>query len=409
MLVEQIIKQTVDLQGFRVHTVTKDADGLIAEIRPDSRHRVRCGSCGHPAVYRDRREVRFFRHVPLWNIPVWFKYEPRRVSCSRCGGVRTERLPWVTGKQRFTLAYSCYLAKWAEMLPWYSVAKLFSCAWGTVATAVKSVVNYGMEHRDLSGITHIGIDEISRKKGQVYLTNVYDLRSKTLIWSGVERTKDALRSFFKYFGPERTSKLQGICCDMWKPYVEVIRECAPQATLVFDKFHIVRHLMEAVDQVRRDEIREKGKEHKDLMKDSRYIWLKNPWNLTSKQRTKLSSLERMNLKINRAYLLKERFRDLWSYKTKPWARKHLKQWFWWATHSRLEPLREFAWMVRRHEENILTWFHMPINNGVVEGLNNKAKVVSHKAYGFRTAGHFICNLYHCMANLPAIPLMHRFV
>lgn len=181
-----------------------------------------------------------------WNTPVWFKYEPRRVYCSRCEWVRTEKLPWVTGKQRFTLAYSCYLAKWAEMLPWYSVAKLFSCAWGTVATAVKSVVNYGMEHRDLSGITHIYIDEISRKKSHVYLTNVYDLRSKTLIWSGVERTKDTLRSFFNYLGPERTNKLQGICCDMWKPYVEVIKECAPQATLVFDKFHIVRHLMEAV-------------------------------------------------------------------------------------------------------------------------------------------------------------------
>ena len=145
------------------------------------------------------------------------------------------------------------------------------------------------------------------------------------------------------------------------------------------------------------------------MKDSRYIWLKNPWNLTPKQRFRLNSLERMNLKINRAYLLKERFRDLWSYKTKPWARKHLKQWFWWATHSRLKPLREFAWMVRRHEENILTWFHMPISNGAVEGLNNKAKIVSHKAYGFRTADTFICNLYHCMGNLPAIPLMHRFV
>ena len=286
---------------------------------------------------------------------------------------------------------------------------MFGCAWGTIAAAVKSVVKYGMEHRDLNGITHIGIDEISRKKGQVYLTNVYDLRSKTLIWSGVERTKDALRSFFNSLGPERTSKLQGICCDMWKPYIEVIKECAPQATLVFDTFHIVRHLMEAVDQVRRDEIREKGKDHKDLMKGSRYIWLKNPWNLTPKQRARLSSLEHMNLKITRAYLLKERFRDLWSYKTKSWAKKHLKQWFWWATHSRLESIREFAWMIRRHEENILTWFQMPINNGSVEGLNNKAKVVSHKAYGFRTADHFICNLCHCMGNLPAPPLMHRFV
>ena len=91
------------------------------------------------------------------------------------------------------------------------------------------------------------------------------------------------------------------------------------------------------------------------------------------------------------------------------AKKHLKQWFWWATHSRLKPMRDFAWMVRRHEENILTWFHMPIHNGTVEGLNNKAKVVSHKAYGFRTAGNYIRNLYHCMSDLPEPPLMHRFV
>ena len=196
---------------------------------------------------------------------------------------------------------------------------------------------------------------------------------------------------------------------MWQSYIDVVKECAPQATLVFDKFHIVRHLMEAVDQVRRNEIHEKGREHKELMKNSRYIWLKNPWNLTPKQEARLSSLEKMNLKINRAYLLKERFRYFWSYKTKTWAKKHLKQWFWWATHSRLKPMRDFAWMVRRHEENILTWFQMPIHNGTVEGLNNKAKVVSHKAYEFRTASKYIRNLYHCMSDLPEPPLMHRFV
>jgi transposase len=145
------------------------------------------------------------------------------------------------------------------------------------------------------------------------------------------------------------------------------------------------------------------------MKNSRYIWLKNPWNLTPKQQARLSVLEKMNLKINRAYLLKERFRDFWSYKTKTWAQKHLNQWFWWATHSRLQPMRDFAWMVRRHEENILTWFQMPIHNGTVEGLNNKAKVVSHKAYGFRTASNYIRNLYHCMSDLPEPPLVHRFV
>ena len=165
MLVEQIIKQTVDLQGFRVDTVIKDPGGLIATIRPDTRHRIRCGTCGSPAVYRDMREVRFFRHVPLWNIPVWLCCQPRRVRCSKCNGIRTEKLPRVIGKQRLTRAYSCFLAKWAGMLPWQMVAKLFSCVWATVATAVKSVVRHGMEHRDLiSGITHIGIDEISQKR-----------------------------------------------------------------------------------------------------------------------------------------------------------------------------------------------------------------------------------------------------
>lgn len=243
----------------------------------------------------------------------------------------------------------------------------------------------------------------------MYLTNVYDLHSKTLIWSGEGRTKETLRSFYQYFGSERTANLQGICCDMWQSYIDVVKECAPQATLVFDKFHIVRHLMEAVDQVRRKEIHEKGKKHKDLMKSSRYIWLKNPWNLTPKQQARLSSLEKMNLKINRAYLLKEQLRNFWSYKTKTWAQKYLKQWFWRATHSRLKPMRDFAWMVRRHEENILTWFQMPIHNGTVEGLDNKAKVVSHKAYGFRTAGNYIRNLYHCMSDLPESPLLHRFV
>ena len=117
MLVEQIIKQTVDLQGFRVHTVTKDQGGLIAEIRPDTRYRICCGTCGHPAAYRDLRVARLFRHVPLWNIPVWFHYQPRRVRCSKCNGIRTEKLPWVIGKHRLTRAYSCFLAKWAELLP----------------------------------------------------------------------------------------------------------------------------------------------------------------------------------------------------------------------------------------------------------------------------------------------------
>ncbi len=145
------------------------------------------------------------------------------------------------------------------------------------------------------------------------------------------------------------------------------------------------------------------------MKGSRFIWLKNPWNLTYNQQGRLADLEGLNLKINRAYLLKEAFRRFWSYKKRGWAAKYLKKWFWWATHSRLEPMRDFAWMVRRHEEDILNYFKVPIHNGTVEGLNNKAKVISHRAYGFRSAENYRLNLLHCMGDLPMPECKHAFM
>ena len=409
MPIKSLIKETLSLQGFRVDSIDRYSFGINIKIVPDRRYRPRCGKCGHTGKYRDTRSERQFKHVPLWGIPVFLSHSPRRVLCKHCSGIYVEQIPWAAGKRRLTDTFACYLATWARFLPWIEVARLFHCAWGTVAAAVDFVVQYGLENRDLSGITHIGIDEIARRKGHKYLTNVYDLKTRKLIWSGEGRSEQTLRQFFEDLGPEKVKNIQGICCDMWMPYINVIEEKAPDALLVFDKFHIVRHLMNAVDQVRRDEVIEKGKEHKQLIKHSRYIWLKNPWNLTAKQKAKLGSLEKLNLKINRAYLLKESFRDLWSYKTVGWATKYLKQWFWWATHSRLDPIRKFAWMIRRNQDNILSYFKLPINNASVEGLNNKAKVISRRAYGFRSVRSHILNLYHCLADLPWPKMVHTFV
>jgi transposase len=409
MLLESLVKATVELQGFRVVRVTGDVGGLVAELAPDLRYAPRCGQCGDRGGYRDTRRVRHFRHVPLWGIPVALRYAPRRVRCARCAGVHVEAMPWVSGTQQLTRALLVTLATWARALPWQQVARLFRCSWGTVATAVEAAVAYGLAHRDLNDVTHIGIDEISRKRGHVYVTNVYDLARKRLVWSGEGRSTATINAFFDGLGQEKTAALEGICCDMWQPYIDVIKARAPQAVLVFDKFHIVRHLMEAVDQVRRDEVREKGPAHKALMHKTRFIWLKNPWNLTESQALRLGTLERLNLKINRAYLLKELFRNFWEYRRAGWAKRYLKQWFWWATHSRLPPLRDFAWLVRRHEDDILNYFRIPIDNGTVEGLNNKAKLVIHKAYGFRTAKNYIRNLYHCLGNLSLPQTVHTFV
>jgi transposase len=318
-------------------------------------------------------------------------------------------MPWAAGKKRLTRAFAVALATSAKSLTWLEVSRQFQCSWGTVAAAVAYVVAFGLARRDLGNVTHIGIDEISRQKGHVYLTNVYDLRTGSLVWSGEGRTKDTLAAFFDFFGPDRTARLVGICCDMWPSYIEAVKAKAPQATLVFDKFHIVRQLTEAVDKVRRQEVNEQKAEHKDVLAGTRYIWLKNPWTLTDRQKASLSFLETLNLKIHRAYLLKESFRDFWQSTSKEIARKFMGQWFSWAMESKIKPIQDFALLLKRHEENILTYFDMPISNGAVEGLNNKAKVISHRAYGFRTAKNYILNLYHCMGDLPMPTSMHRFV
>ena len=257
MLIKQLIRETLELQGFRIESVEKKDSEVLVTIQADLRYHPRCGVCGTSGDYRDTLSERRFRHVPIWGIDVNLVYAPCRVSCSECRGIHVELLPWTAGKKRLTKALAVTIATWARQLTWQQVARQFGCSWGTVAAAVAYVVAFGLAHRDLSGVTHIGIDEISRQKGHVYLTNVYDLKTGTLIWSGEGRSIVSLEAFFSFFGPERTKLLQGICCDMWPAFINAVKAKAPQAILVFDKFHIVRQLTEAVDTVRRQEISEK--------------------------------------------------------------------------------------------------------------------------------------------------------
>ena len=179
----------------------------------------------------------------------------------RRGGLRvgtvarcvSRRCPGRSASRRVTRALLVTIATWTRVLPWQQVARWCGCAWGTVEHAVETAVAYGVAHRDLTAVTHIGIDEISRKQGHVYVTNVYDLARKRLRWSGEGRSQATLEAFFDFLGPARTAALEGICCAMWPPYMAVIQRRAAHAVLVFDKFHIVSHRMQAVDQVRRDE------------------------------------------------------------------------------------------------------------------------------------------------------------
>ena len=407
MLIESIVRFTLGVKDHRVVFAKLTGSELRIDLDVKKRRKLPCSICGRRFRPKDTLKERSWRHVSLWGIGVRLHYRPRRVECPE-HGVRVENIPWSMGKKPMSFPLITVLAFWTRMLPWDQVAKLFDVSWNTVRAAVEAAVEYGRQREDYKGVRFIGIDEISRKKGHTYHTNVYDLERKRLIWSGAHRDKDSLRRFFVWWGEERTAALEGVCCDMWQKYIDVIHEYCGKAVIVFDKFHVIRHLMDAIDKVRKMEARALAEADCETLKGTRYLWLKNPWNLTNKQKLSLAELLKMNLKTVKAYLLKELFRKLWVYKRRGWAAMYLKRWFWWATHSRIKPLRDFAWMLRRHEEGILAYFDLRINNGIVEAMNNNAKVISHRARGYRSENTFSLALIHGLGKLQLPQCLHRF-
>ena len=184
------------------------------------------------------------------------------------------------------------------------------------------------------------------------------------------------------------------------PYAKAVRENAPRAQVLFDRFHLVQHLNRAVDEVRRAQLRRLGRKEKVRFKRTRYLLLKNPWNLTSDQKERLSTLVSWNTPITRAYYLKESLQLFFDYKQPKRAREHLERWMHSAMRSRLEPFKKLVKMLRSHLDGVLAWTRLRLTSGAVAGMNNKIKRVSHRAFGFRTVEHYVAAIYHCCARLP---------
>jgi transposase len=407
MLLKKLVKKTLGIKDQCVEKIIEDGDEIHIYLEHISSHHATCSCCGRRMKVRDRLQMRRWRHVPLWNIPVFIYYRPVRVKCSQCG-IKVESIPWSHGKSCLSKPLSHTMSVWSRQLPMDVVSRIFGVSWNAVYSGVKQVVAYGLANRKESGARILGIDEISRKKGHKYLTQIYDLIDRKLLSNFEDRTYEGLKTYFESLGDANLRKIKIVCCDMWDPYIKAIKEKLPDAAIVFDKFHIVRHLLDAVNEVRKQEAASLKKTNPELLKGTRYIWLKNPWNLTDKQKQRFSHLEKMNLKINRAYLLKENFRELWTYANRAQAKKFLDQWFWWATHSRMEPMRKFAWMVREHEEGILSYCEHPYTNAVAEAMNNNAKAISHSARGYRSTNTLSILLMHRLGKLDMPKMMHRF-
>ena len=277
-------------------------------------------------------------------------------------------------------------------------------------------VRWGLVHRKLEGVQSIGVDEIHWGQGQradTFLTVIYQIDShcRRLLWVGRKRTQATLRRGLAALGAEVVSGLRFVCSDMWQPYLQVIAAKAGQALHGLDRFHITMHLNQAVDQVRRAESgRLRGRPLAVRLKRMRWQLLRRGSRVRGHARRKLDALVASKLATARAWNLKESFHYLWHYKSYIWAGAFLDYWCTRAMRSRLEPMKRVARMLRTHEELLLNWFKAKgeISGGAVEGLNNKIRVVTRRAYGFRTFDAMEIALYHTLGKLPEPESTHRF-
>jgi len=417
MQIESILRRLHPVPGFVYAKAewagSRARPAVHVHVRPRRGSRAVCSVCCKKRPGYDVLDERLFTFVPLWGLAVSLVYAMRRVDCYRCG-VTVEMVPWASGKSHATHAFVWFIASWARVLSWTEVARRFRSSWDTVFRCVEHAVHWGLEHRDLDGIRAIGVDELAWKKGHKYLTLVYQLDHgrRRLLHIAQQRTAASFRAFFDMLGEERSKAIVFVASDMWKAFLAVVRERCSSAIHVLDRFHVMQLLSKAVDQVRRDELRGlRAKGRQAVLTKTRWLLLKRPSNLRRDERARLRQLVAINLRSVRAYLLKEQFQHFWTYASDMWARRFLARWTTMALRSRLAPFKTFARTLRKHRRELLAWFAARgmFAHGATEGFNNKARITTRKAYGFRTYEHATIALYHALGDLPEPPwLTHRF-
>jgi len=257
-------------------------------------------------------------------------------------------------------------------------------------------------------VNQMGVDEKTAGRGHDYITVVNDQEIATVEHVEDGRKKESLDAYFAKLSKREKEKIEPIALDIWDPYLASIREQVPEAKekIVFDRYHLMTHMVKAVDQVRKEEHRELKKGGDERLSGSKYIWLYSRENLPERHKQRFRSLKEMHLKTARAWAIKESLREFWRYNRVGWAIRHFKAWYFWATHSRLKPVIEVARMFRKYLRQILTYFHYRITNAVSEGLNSKIETIRKMAYGYRNREHFKTAIYFHCGGLNLYPVTH---
>ena len=384
---------------WQVTDVTPDLEAKAITIRiawPDGK-KAPCPDCQESCGIYDHREERAWRHLDTMQFKTLLVSEVPRVNC-KAHGVKSMKVPWADLKGRFTMLFERFAID--VLLSASSKSKaadLLGLSWDEVHHIQERAVKRGLSRRSLDEIKHIGIDEKSFLKGQSYASVLYDLDGSRVIEVKRERTQEAASALLGTLPETVRENIEAVAVDMWDPFLAAIRATLPGADIVHDKYHLVSYLTKAVDTVRRMEhksLKLDGQE--DLLKGTRFTWLRNPENWTEKGEATFKELKDKGLKVARAWAIKETFMDIWEYTYEQSARTFFNKWYWWATHSRLAPIVKVAKTMKRHLGNILTYLRHRVTNAKAEGFNSKIQAIMSAARGFRNfANYRVAILFHC--------------
>lgn len=317
--------------------------------------------------------------------------------------MKQERLDWLADLPFYTKRFAFYVGRRCRDSSLRDIARELHLDWKTVKTLEMQYMREQLRRVGMPGPKVIGIDEISLRKGHTYRIVVSDLERKRAIWfGGKDRSEESLDLFFQELGPKKGRKVRLAVMDMWKAFRNSTRRNTPQAAILFDKFHVLRHLQEALDKVRKREYARLSGKDRRFIKGQKYTLLSRRENLTTKGRLALKTLLKANKRLNVAYLLKESFGQLWEYKQEGWARKFFENWKASLKWQRLRPYEEFAELIERHWDGIATFIQLEdkVSLGFVEGLNNKIRVIQRRAYGLWDEEYLRLKVLTCM--LPPI-------
>lgn len=345
------------------------------------------------------RQEHTWRHANYFEHQTHLHAKVPRIWCHDCSqdknGVRLIEVPWTRKASHFTKLFEAYVLQLAREMPVLAIARLVGERDKRIWRIIHHYVHEARSKEDFSSVTRISMDETSIARGHKYVTVTADVDTKKVLFVTPGKDAAVVETFAADFTEHKGNpdNITTVSCDMSPAFIAGIQKVFPTATITFDKFHVVKVLSEAVDKVRKDEQRK----HPEL-KRSRYVWLKNPSNLTTKQRDQLSTLSQQNLKTVRAYHLQMNFKELWQ-QPKALAKLFLDKWYFWATHSRLQPMIQAAKTIRRHQEGILSWFETNVTNALMESMNSLIQAAKRRAKGYRNVDNFITIIYLLLGRL----------